>query len=278
MVWPDSHVKERVGTMKLFRYIAAGLLAAGASLALAGPASATEEPHHIPSECLTVSTFYGNPDEPLEVDGVKRVEGTADGVRLSGPSSLHREITGTKLADLPKHALLVQTVEQGSGALVKVETIVPSVAGTYSNIVFTADGVWSSKIAADQPGGQSHPVAGPADLIGLWSGYTDATIGFSVGFGYGNDAGNITLVKSLAYAGQTYDLTCQPVDESPSPGATKPPVKPKPKPIATPSELPLTGPGDGVNPLAILLPMAGALLLGGAAVVVGLRRRHRFTA
>ena len=127
------------------------------------------------------------------------------------------------------------------------------------------------------------PTYGPA-VADSATGTLTLTVGGPLGtLGLAYDASNTSAGTATFSNLKVGELSakfaaCPKGEESPSPGATKPPVKPKPKPTATPSELPLTGPGDGVNPLAILLPMAGALLLGGAAVVVGLRRRHRFTA
>ncbi len=264
--------------MKITR-ILAGVAVAGVILIPAAPAFASPEgAHHVKSSCVGVSAFYGNPDEPLGVGDVKRVESTVNGIKLNGPSSLHRELDPhLTLANLPATATLTQTVSAGSGALVKVETINPDGTG-YTNIVYGPDGVWSSRIPADQPGGQSHPVATPADLIGKSDRYTAETVGFTVGFGYGNDTGNATTVHTLAFAGKTYRLRCLPPatgtagpthTASPKPPrATHSPVTVSPVPV-----LPQT-PGASSSKLAILGGIAGFLVLGGGGLFYLARERR----
>lgn len=276
---------------KLAKALAAAACMVGGGLVVLGvatPASATDN-HQVKSECSAVSEFYGNPDEPVTEDNAKSTEA---GIELTGAVSLHHTISATKLADLPKHALLTQDVITGSGALVKAETTVPGVPGTYSNIVFTADGVWSSKIAAGSPGGQSNPVDGPEDLIGLWSGYTDDTVAGTIGFGYGNDTGNKTLVKALVFAGKTYNLACKP--EPTGTPTAQPTVQPTGTPTAgpgtgNPSTSPTVGTGTGngpdqqlprTGPGAMLLKVGGGALLAGILLAAGItvyNRRNRKT-
>lgn len=62
-----------------------------------------------------------------------------------------------------------------------------------------------------------------------------------------------------------------------APVSTTPPATPPATVGPKPSELPLTGPGDGVNPLAILLPIAFVLVAGGTGAVLMRRRRDNPT-
>jgi LPXTG-motif cell wall-anchored protein len=246
------------------RTLAAVAIGATCTIALAAPAAATDDTIPVKSDCN--SGWYVNADEgdllPEQVEG---------GFLFDGPSLVHHAMEPTKLTDLPKHALLDAEVIEGVAPPVKFETTKPN-----STININYAGLyWSSEIAPSDPGGQSHPVAEPGDLEAL-APYTADTRVVTFGFGYGTDTGNKALVKSITFAGKTYDLTCKPSNESPSPsastpaggagGATTPPA-------GEGEPLPVTG-----SSVATGAGIGAALLAAGAVLFVLFRRRKvRFT-
>ena len=66
--------------------------------------------------------------------------------------------------------------------------------------------------------------------------------------------------------------TAAPTTNAPTTGPTR-----GPRTTASPSTLPVTGSGGGLNPLVILLPIGAVLVLGGTGAIL-MARRRRFTA
>jgi LPXTG-motif cell wall-anchored protein len=249
------------------RYLA-GVAVAGALLLPAAPAlAATDDIHPVTSLCAPLRVFYGNPDEGKLIDdpdSANGVKSTQFGFVFTGASLVHRTMAPTALTALPSTATVTQVVVTGNPALFKLESSIPGTAGTYSTINLNTYGPndgkwWSSKIVTG-PGSQDSPVATPGDLIGLWSGFTADTRVFSWGFGYANDAGNQTTVKSVTWMGVKTSLACV-VPASPLPPKPGGPVKPGKKPSMTPvaKTLPQTG-----------SPVGTMVLIGGIIVVVGI--------
>lgn len=254
------------------RALAALAVAALATLTVAQPASATNEPIPVESDCLT--GWYVNHDE-----GDLLPEQVEAGLLFDGPSLVHYPTSYT-IATMPTDGAFVADVQQGVAPLFKVET------APYSTINKTAAGkYWSSKIPAGDPGGQSNPVDTPQDLIGKWN-YTAETAVFSFGVGYANDAGGRAVVSSITWSNATYDLTCKPAAEpTPVPAATTtaqptvtateaPTASPTVDPTATPSlptMLPVTG-GSVVPKLIVL----GAVLVALGVLAVAAVRSSRW--
>lgn len=232
------------------------LVVTAAPVAFVAPAHAATDPQPAPIESNCLTGWYVNPDEngdgdPAGDDTDLRPTQQVDGLLFDGPSLMHHATSYT-LESVPTDGSFVANVSVGVAPLFKMETL-----NQYSTINKTADGkYWSSKITATDPGGQNNPVATPADLIGLWSGYTTSTQVFSFGVGYANDAGNTALVSSITFAGTTYDLTCEPTPAGTSAPAAKP-------------QLPTTG-----SSLTWLIYAGAGLVILGAVVALLARRRR----
>lgn len=218
------------------------------------------------------------------------------GFLFDGPSLVHHH-TYFKLSQAPGDGSFVADVLVGVAPLFKLETAnVDGSAGGYSTINKTAAGkYWSSKIAAGDPGGISNPVDTLADLIDKpWTKTPDPNdkyigdlIVYSFGVGYANDAGNSALVKSVKWAGVTYNLGCS-ASPSPSPSVSpsvsvspSPSVKLSRRPSATKvatvtnsDQLPTTG-----APTYLVAGLgAAAVAAGVVGLVASRRRRERFEA
>ncbi|GAB3358683.1 LPXTG cell wall anchor domain-containing protein [Micromonospora halotolerans] len=183
-------------------------LALPAALVLPSPASAQAGPVSVASECHT--GWYVNPDEAALLP-----KQTEAGFLFDGPSLVHHA-TNVALADVPDEVGFTAADVTGAKPLFKMET-----TAQYSTINVTADGkFWSSKIPATDEGGQNKPVDKAGDLVGKWSGYTEATRVVSFGVGYANDTGNKATVTSITF-GTKYALGCKEVSAE-EPGHTPP--------------------------------------------------------
>ncbi len=233
------------------------LAVAGCTVALAPVAAsaATDNKDPIPVTSDCIQGWYVNPDE-----GNLLPEQVEEGLLFDGPSLVHHATSFTLLT-VPTDGSFEADVETGVAPLFKLETLPPA---QYSTINKTSAGTWwSSKIAAADPGGQSNPVASPANLVGKWN-YTEATTVFSFGVGYANDAGNKAVVSSVTFNETTYDLTCRP-EPTPSPS---PSISATVEPVAV-AQLPVTG-----SKLTVVVAVGvGLLVLGGATILAARRRR-----
>jgi hypothetical protein len=257
--------------MKLFR-ILAGVAVAGALLIPAAPASAAtpDGAHPVTTTCAPLRAFYGNPDEKALVDNVKS---GPFGFTFTGPSLVHHAMALTSLADTPKHAELSQSGTVGNPALFKLETTAPYSTVNLNTYGPNAGKWWSSKIPTG-PGSQNDPVTGPADLAVL-APYTADTRVFSWGFGYANDTGNVTQIKSVTWMGVTTSLMCKltasPLPPNPKP--TKPAAKPGPKKSHTAAPELAKTPGPTDSKLVWIGGVGGVLVLGGAGLILATRSR-----
>jgi hypothetical protein len=200
-------VKHRILT--LIAAVAASLLIGS------GVAMATTPAGSFPVESDCVSGWYANPDEKDLLP-----KQTPEGILFDGPSLMHRAVTPMGLATAPGGQLTTAGSVTGSKPLVKFETSAP-----YSTINVTGSGsVWSSKIPADQDGGQSKPVEHLSELVGKGP-YTADTKVVTVGAGYASDTGNKATVSAIAWNGTVWDLTCktkpEPSKTTSSPAAPK---------------------------------------------------------
>jgi hypothetical protein len=267
--------------MKLIRYIAAGILAAGTALALGQPASATPE-GAVPIEAECAAGWYVNPDEANRAP-----EPTEDGFLFAASDLMHRQVD-LPLADLePGSYEASPAPDQPSFFSVEVR----SASGAYGTLRWNpATAKWSITIGAGgaATAGQfedASPVALLAGKVTKWGPFdpeTNRVISFGVGYTL-NPPGMVdTLVTEVSFGGTDYSLACEP-EETASPSPTAAPTKaPTTRPASaaptgTPATLPVTGSGGGLNPLAILLPMGAALVLGGVGFVLMRRRRDNPT-
>lgn len=275
---------------RIARVLTAGVIIIGGTVAFnAARADATDTPVTPGVACEGVTGWRVNGDETH-----LKPKLTKDGALFDGPSLLKRDITPVKLGSLSgntKYDHVGPVV--GSLPLIKFETSSP-----YSTVNQIVEGpnagkVWSSKIAAGDPGGQSNPVASAADLVGKFT-YTADTTVVTAGLGYANDPGNKALVQRYRYNGTWFNLKCKKPEATPTatptaqptvnptPTATAPPRdedgSPSPTPGAAAPELPKTGP-----------LVAKIAAFGGGGVLLGLivvgcvmayqrRRRTTFTA
>lgn len=258
------------------RHLIAAAVIVGALL-ISAPAHAAEtSPALARTACPNLTDWPDRDDEVYP-------EITTGGLKFGDKTNIHRAVTPLDLADV--RAGSFEATGPADGALLmKLETDTP-----YATIVVTSDGkFWSSKIPADQAGGQDLPVAAAVDLVGLpalpGKTLTASTHVVSAGVGVGNGPGAGRVVSSLTFHGHTYDLTCKAATtSSASPTATashtsKPPVKttgasPSPSRSTVAGALAITGPPTG-------LYVAGGvgLLLVGAVLLLARSRRTRFTA
>lgn len=166
-----------------------------ALVALSQSASATgDEQQCTIEECNP--GWYVNPDEEN-----LRPEQKPNGLLFDGPSLIHHAAAG-KLADLQPGSFTAD-VTVGVAPLFKVETTAP-----YSTLNYVGPGNlwWSSKIAAGVDGGQGKPQT--PEWFTTHTPYTADTVLLSFGVGYANDAGNTALVKTITFAGESYDMAC----------------------------------------------------------------------
>lgn len=259
---------------RLILLIAAALLGA----TVATPAMATPD---VPVRALCDKAWYVNPDEAAQ-----KPEQTDDGLLFDGPKLIHHATRPLDLADVRAGTFTTKGDVTGRRPLFSMETDTP-----YATINVTGDGkFWSSKIAAGDTGGQSHPVDHAADLVGLptipgKTPLTSSTHVVTFGVGYANDTGNKALVTSVSFHGTTYGLGCTPKPEATPTATPKPTVPPTRKPAPRPStsavaagagepSLPVTGPSGSL----FVGVGAGVVLAGVALFIVGRRRRNRFEA
>lgn len=269
----------------LWTLLAAAFIILGALLAQPAHATETGGEGLVRGTCPNLT---GWPDREDEV--YPKV--TAGGLEFGDKTNIHHAIAPLDLADV-RPGSFTATGPADDQLLMKLETDTP-----YATIVVTSDGkFWSSKIPADQPGGQSHPVAAAVDLVGLAAlpgkTLTANTHVVTVGLGVGNGPGAGRLVSSVTFHGHRYDLTCEPTPSSSSPSPASSSASPKPsKTSGTPkphgsSSSPGAGAvagGSNGGALAItgsstdLIVGLGAvaMALGGVALFAVRRRRTRF--
>lgn len=253
--------------MKRFLSWATMFVALFAIVGMSAPAQAAP----VVSDCLT--GWYVNDDEgdllPTQVE---------TGLLFDGPSVVHHATKPVALKDV-EEASLKATDVTGSAPLVKLETSKP-----YSTVNVLPSGLsWSSKIPAGSEGGQDKPVRLAA--LGELAPYGAETRVATFGAGYGNDSGNKATVTEITY-GEAHRLACTKPTSSPSPtvkpsatasptaspttSASAAPVKPSASTSAAAGvSLPVTG-----SPIGTLAGLAGALLVGGAALLIWTRKRR----
>ena len=175
------------------------------------------------SACPNLATWAPNEDEQD-----LRPDATAGGLKFTGKDLVHHKLAAPMdLADVKAGSFVADG--DADKVVIKFETDTP-----YASIIQTPDGTfWSSKIPADQTGGQSHPVVNLVDLVGLpglpGKTLTANTHVVTVGLGYWTEAGS-TVVSSVKFHGVTYDLTCKPKPGGSTSSATTKPSTGTPKP------------------------------------------------
>lgn len=233
---------------------------------------ATAQAETIPAQFCSTG-WYVNGDEALLMPEQK-----PEGLLFDGPSLIHHVIgTPASLATTPTDGAFT-TIGAGVGSkpLFKMETNAP-----YSTLNKTAAGKWwSSKLAADAPGGQSMPLDDLSSFVGKGS-YTSDTMVYSFGVGYANDTDKTATVTSISFAGHKYALDCA----SPSPSVSgsastsastsaSGAVLPSTSGSAKVPTLPVTG-----FPTGYAIGLAVVLLTAGGVLFIAFRRhRIRFEA
>lgn len=266
--------------MKLIRYIAAGLLAAGTTLALAQPASATEPDNAACGDwtaayaveaypALLVSEPNGGSavvsgdgakvtlDKPDLADNVAGVEFVARDLDIEGPTTIkvHYALAGGATPDAGA-VRIFGYADAGASTL--------SAAPDY--------GPAATEAASLPEGTLTLTVDGPLAILGVVYDASNT-----------NADGTVTFSELRVGEAEARFTACPEPEETASPTPTAAPTKaPTTRPASaaptgTPATLPVTGSGGGLNPLAILLPMAGALLLGGTGFALMRRRRDNPT-
>jgi hypothetical protein len=242
-------------------------LGAGLTLVAASPAAATNTTEPKPV-CGTwsASVFAGpSPGAP----GASAVEHTATTATLTKPAP------GTGVEYLRKGLDI-------DGPAVVTVTVDATAAEAASGAVR----IFGYSSATPNTMTDAPTYGAPLDMSAVATGPGELTFTVEAGehlraLGFTYDSSNDTAGSVKFGPGTIGDRpinfnACPEASASPSvsPSPTKSPTKAPTRGVtATPSELPLTGPGDGVNPLAILLPIGGALLLGGVGFVLVRRRR-----
>jgi hypothetical protein len=264
-------------------WAAFGFIVALLTLTLARPAMANETPAFLkqaaaPSfkTCPNLQGWYGNPDEQDDLP-----DPTEAGLKFEGKDLIHHK-TSLALTDVKAGSFVAEG--DALKVVLKYETDSP-----YTTIVQTPEGkFWSSHISSGK-GSQDQPVDMPHDLVGIpqrgaSGGLTEDTRVVSFGPGYWTETGS-TVVSSVKFHGETFDLTCKPAATTPP--TSKPPTK-KPSPSHSTSTGAGGLPGGGNNTssgaLAITGPSTPAIVgLGAAILAVGgglfwmtRRRRARF--
>ena len=243
-----------------------------ATLALAGPAAATEEGDGFAS-CKNLTGWYVNPDE-----GDRKPSPKETGLEFSNTDLIHHEVTGLSVAALEPGTFTLAAgsdfPDQPSFFSVEVNK---AEGGGYGTLRWNPSNNKWSMVAN---GGTFYEDTSAAKVVSD-AGKGTLVTSFGVGFTK-NPAGttNVT-VKSVNFNGTTWDLTC-----AASPTPTKTSATPKPsgstsKATATPSRtrssaptvagpsLPVTGPGTG-----ILVGVGGAVVVLGIGLLVATRRRN----
>ncbi len=236
--------------MKRITTALTGAAVAGlATLFAATPAQATE-PIPVVSDCL--QGWYVNPDE-----GDRLPESTEDGLVFEPADLVHHQ-TDILLKDLEPGSYVADPApDQPSFFSVEVRDD----RDNYGTLRWNGT-VWSITIG---PGGSAtngtFTDADPVLLLtakrSKWGSdvfNTDAThvVSFGVGYTQTPPGTVLTTVTEVTFAGQTYDLTCQPAPETSAPGG---------------------GLADTGTDLTWILGAAVALILVGAASVLVARRR-----
>ena len=271
--------------MKKHHAIAA-IVAAVIGAALAAPAAAQAA---VPVESDCVTGWYVNDDEAA----LAPVQ-TAEGFLLDGTTGtklVHHAVGPLDLADVKAGGFELAGATVGTMPLIKLETTAP-----YTTINQTSDGTfWATAMTYDQQGGQGHPVATVADLIGLDTkpGKPKLTSDTKVTtFGIGIDADNKATVSSVSFHGVKYDLTCKPTEHETTTATPKPSKTTSAPATVTPSASSSSDPAaaavggsaepglpvTGVNGLAIGGAAVFLLALGGLLFLAARERRKKFTA
>ena len=237
---------------KVFAASAAGLMLAFGLATVASPAAAeTSGNHQVQSDCNT--GWYTNPDE-----GDRLPEQMEGGFKFEDADLVHHA-ADLKLGDLePGSFTASPQPDQPSFFSVEVRD---ESTGAYGTLRWTGS-TWTLTTNVDT---FSH--AEPADFIGTdtkWGELTDAARVFSFGVGYtANPPGTVvTVVSSVTFAGNTYDLTCEPKPTleqvTPNGPTVKTPTCDFAKDVTLPTE-------TGVTYTSVLLNDGKKLLVTAAA-------------
>ena len=240
----------------LFGLIATLFLAAPAAATPAGPTFET---------CTNLKGWYVNPDETD-----RKPTPTVGGLEFAGDDLIHHAAGGT-VADLAKGTFVASPA--------------PDQPSFFSVEVRNADGTGYATLRWDTTrnkwvmvtGGQVYENASPAGLVAMTTPAKSSTL-MSFGVGYTkNPPGTVTtVVKSVTFAGKTYDLTCAPAASASSSASASSTASAAPSTSteATAASLPVTG-----APTGLLLAIGGLVTAAGAGLFLTARRRRtRFTA
>lgn len=207
---------------------------------------------------------------------------TAGGLVFSDSDLIHHATTGNLADETFAHGTYQAAPAPDQDSFFSVE--VYATGEKYGTLRWnTAHSYWE---ATSQ--GQQHQDADPVALADSFPIHLSHTL-VSFGIGYtANPPGQVpTTVTSVTFAGQTYDLTC--VTASPTPKPTKTTSSPTPAPTSTRTAIPKPSASSTPTPVAGGLPVTGPpiglmvggglfVLAAGVLLVVGTRRKNRFTA
>lgn len=188
----------------ILRYLAAGALVLGTLVAVPVTAAQAETPTS-PIEGCHSSEWYVNDDGD---ETARKPEQTEDGLKFVGNDLVH-------------HAPVPATIElQNLHPGTFVATPAPSLSSFFSVEIANPDGTGYATLRYDTAdnkwniGGTSTREANPLDIIGKANRKgqtilaTSRVLSFGVGYVANPANGTETLVKSVTFAGRTYDLTC----------------------------------------------------------------------
>lgn len=254
----------------------------GFGLTLATPASATEDGPSW-SSCANLKNWAPNEDEQD-----RRPTPTVDGLQFEGNQLVHHPV-----------AMDLKDVHPGTYAAAPA----PSLDDFFSIEVYsTADphGYATLRYNATGPHVGEWNIGGTdyydTDAVRLATGHNRSTnvVSFGVGYVATPATGTRTVVSSVTFHGVTYPLTCKP-DVKPSTSSSSPTPKPstsssKPHSSISHSTTAAAGAGSaggtdggalaitGVSTWQIVVASVGVLAFGGLLLMLGRRRRTRFSA
>ena len=256
-----------------------GLALAAGLVAVAAPAANATESGLSFATCANLEGWYVNGDETD-----RRPTATEAGLKFEGDDLIHHQITGVTVDNLTP-GTFEASPDPDQPSFFSVEVWDSDRSGYATLRWNTETDEWNMVRE-----GQLYAHDNPAELVKLTDPDRSHTVR-SFGVGYTkNPPGTVaTVVSSVTFNGQVYDLTCPATDPEPTQTATPGPggtATPEPTQTATPgpvgtatpeptqSAAPLpTLPVTGSTPLWFAL--AGLAALGSGALLFVLARRRR---